>query len=214
MIVGYGLGRVAGRVSIYPIETIVAFFILTTLAYFHVLSAIKHSHFFSPIHSPTTPSLATYNQKGIWSITPSTTVLPAVEIVQVQLSIPGLYPTLQSQINGVMDNTRNGKYSSFCYRYNNSCLSSTRPEAYTFAFDASLGGDTAQFVRGLSTASLGDERDGTRFQVIRQHQSIADMRSGKWVAYAGRALVLRFWSLAKVRYSPPIIAPARDQWLI
>ncbi|CAG7847758.1 3-hydroxy-3-methylglutaryl-coenzyme A reductase 2 Short=HMG-CoA reductase 2 [Serendipita indica DSM 11827] len=205
MIVGYSLGRVAGRVSAFPIETIVAFFILTTLAYFNVLSAIKHSHFLSPIHSPTTPLLATYSQKRVWSITPSTRVSPAVEIVQVQLSVPGVYPALESQVKDALDTTRNGKYASFCYRYNNSCLSSTRPEAYTFAFDPTLGGETAQFVRGLSTANLAGEQDGTRFQVIRQHQSIADMKSGKWVAYAGRALVLRFWSLAKNADSADII---------
>ena len=29
--------------------------------------------------------------------------------------------------------------------------------------------------------------------------AIAQMRNGKWVAYAARALVIRFWDLAKVR---------------
>ncbi|KAG8853696.1 3-hydroxy-3-methylglutaryl-coenzyme A (HMG-CoA) reductase isozyme [Serendipita sp. 411] len=204
MLVGYTLGRVAGRVSVYPIETIVAYFVLTTLAYFHILSAIKHSHFFTPIHSPTNPVLATYTPSKQWSLAASTKVQPTAEIVQLQLSIPGQYPVLQAQIiDDVLEN-RSNKYSSVCYRYNNSCLSSVRPEAYSFAFDPTAGG-ARTFVHGLSAASLSEEHDGTQFEVVRQSQSIADMRSGKWVAYAGRALVLRFWSLAKNADSADII---------
>ncbi|KAG8815324.1 3-hydroxy-3-methylglutaryl-coenzyme A (HMG-CoA) reductase isozyme, partial [Serendipita sp. 399] len=204
MLVGYALGRVAGRVSVYPIETIVTFFVLTTLAYFHVLSAIKHSHFFTPIHSPTNPLLATYTLNKQWSLTTSTKLQPTAEIVQLQLSIPGHYPTLQTQIIDDILETRSNKYSSVCYRYNNSCLSSVRPEAYSFAFDPKAGGARA-FIHGLSAASLSEEHDGTRFEVVRQSESIADMRSGKWVAYAGRALVLRFWSLAKNADSADIV---------
>ncbi|KAG8800213.1 3-hydroxy-3-methylglutaryl-coenzyme A (HMG-CoA) reductase isozyme [Serendipita sp. 398] len=204
MLVGYTLGRVAGRVSVYPIETIVAYFVLTTLAYFHILSAIKHSHFFTPIHSPTNPVLATYTPSKQWSLAASTKVQPTAEIVQLQLSIPGQYPVLQAQIiDDVLEN-RSNKYSSVCYRYNNSCLSSVRPEAYSFAFDPKAGA-ARTFVHGLSAASLSEEHDGTQFEVVRQSQSIADMRSGKWVAYAGRALVLRFWSLAKNADSADII---------
>lgn len=33
-----------------------------------------------------------------------------------------------------------------------------------------------------------------------EHMPLGQMRNGKWVAYAVRALVLRFWDLAKVRF--------------
>lgn len=35
----------------------------------------------------------------------------------------------------------------------------------------------------------------------RQSETIGEMKSGKWVAYAARALVMRFWDLAKVSSS-------------
>jgi hydroxymethylglutaryl-CoA reductase (NADPH) len=201
MVVGYSLLQIGRRVSLYPIETIVTFFVLTTLAYFHVLSAIKHSHFLSPTYSPSNnPVLAVYSDSTQWSLTQSTRSSPAVEIVQVQLSIPGDYPTLQSQITNELLNSSNQKeYSSVCYTHNNSCLTSIRPEAYTFTFDPSKSSSAASFARTLSTAQLQPEKDGISFDLVRQYQSIADIQSGKWLAYAGRALVLRFWSLAKVR---------------
>lgn len=45
---------------------------------------------------------------------------------------------------------------------------------------------------------------GVRFEVDSGKASgdalpIGQMRNGKWVAYAARALVIRFWDLAKVR---------------
>ena len=203
MVVGYSLLQLGRRVSLYPIETIVTFFVLTTLAYFHVLSAIKHSQFLTPTHSPSNaPVLATYTDSNQWSITHSTRTSPAVEIVQVQLSIPGDFPALQSQITAELNNEK--PYSSVCYNHNNSCLSSVRPETYTFAFDPKSS-SAASFASTLARKQLQGESDGTSFDLVKQYQSIADIQSGKWLAYAGRALVLRFWSLAKVRRLPFVI---------
>lgn len=197
MVVGYGLLQLGRRVSLYPIETIVTFFVLTTLAYFHVLSAIKHSQFLTPTHSPSSaPIFATYSDSKPWSITHNTRSSPAVEIVQLQLSIPGEYPALQSQITDELNNQK--PYSSVCYNHNNSCLSSIRPETYTFAFDPKAN-SAAAFASAFAEKQLNVEQDGTSFNLVKQHQSIAEIQSGKWLAYAGRALVLRFWSLAKVR---------------
>ena len=44
------------------------------------------------------------------------------------------------------------------------------------------------------------EENGIRFEVDsgRVASDIGQMRNGKWVAYAARALVIRFWDLAKV----------------
>ncbi|PVG00821.1 putative 3-hydroxy-3-methylglutaryl-coenzyme A reductase [Serendipita vermifera] len=205
MVAGYGLGKLAGRVSLHPIETIVTFFILTTLAYFQILSAIKHSHFLTPIHTTSTPVLAGLNSNNEWAYLSSPTrTQPSVEIVQVQLSIPGEYPALQSQLTTEIINKPNKDYESACYVRNNSCLTSIRPETYSFTFDTTKT-NVAPFIHALNTAVLNGEKDGTNFEVIRQHESIADMKSGKWVAYAGRALVLRFWSLAKNADSADII---------
>jgi hydroxymethylglutaryl-CoA reductase (NADPH) len=202
MVAGYGLGKLVGRVSLHPIETIVTFFILTTLAYFQILSAIKHSHFLTPIHTTSTPVLAGLNSNNEWTYLSShTRTQPAVEIVQLQLSIPGEYPALQSQLTTEIINKPSKGYESACFVRNNSCLTSIRPETYSFTFDTSKT-NSAPFVHALNTAVLNGEKDGTNFEVIRQHESIADMKSGKWVAYAGRALVLRFWSLAKVSRLP------------
>lgn len=214
MVIGYSLGRLAGRVSLYPIETIVTFFVLTTLAYFHVLSAIKHSHFFTPIHSTTKPLLAKYDPRTSWSFIEeqanAARVWPAVEIVQVQLSIPGQYPALQNQVTNEAIN-KYMPYELVCHTTNgtgskNECLTSIRPEAYTFTFDPSKATNAAaSFAHALGTANLdlatgtSDESGTASFEVVRLNESIADMKSGKWVAYAGRALVVRFWSLAKVR---------------
>jgi hydroxymethylglutaryl-CoA reductase (NADPH) len=220
MVIGYSLGRLAGRISLYPIETIVTFFVLTTLAYFHVLSAIKNSHFFTPIHSTSRPLFAKYNPRiapiGSWSFVDENDaagrLTPAVEIVQLQLSIPGQYHTLEKQVTTEVIN-KYVPYEAVCHTINatgssSKCLTSIRPEAYTFTFDPSKAPSAAaSFAHALlGTASLdldanadADDGSGTAFEVVRIHESIADMKSGKWVAYAGRALVVRFWSLAKVR---------------
>lgn len=49
------------------------------------------------------------------------------------------------------------------------------------------------------------DESGVRFEVDSGKYSgdalpIGQMRNGKWVAYAARALVIRFWDLAKVRH--------------
>jgi len=188
-------------VSLYPIETIVTFFVLTTLAYFHVLSAIKHSHFLTPTHYPSNnPVIAAYSPSNQWSITQTARPDPTVEIVQVQLSIPGEYPALRSQVmSELLNSSKQKEYASICYMHNNSCLTSIRPESYTFTFKPSKPSSAASFARGLTAGQLQPEDDGTSFIFVKQYQSIADIQSGKWLAYAGRALVLRFWSLAKVR---------------
>jgi len=51
--------------------------------------------------------------------------------------------------------------------------------------------------RVLKHADQSDS--GVRFEVeAKQTETIGDMKSSKWVAYAARALVVRFWDLAKV----------------
>jgi len=67
-----------------------------------------------------------------------------------------------------------------------------------------------EFVSVLTRRFNGDghgrvfsDETGVRFEVESakgaEPLAISQMRHGKWVAYAARALVVRFWDLAKVR---------------
>ena len=55
-----------------------------------------------------------------------------------------------------------------------------------------------------NTPTLFTDESGISFEVDSGKPSsdalaISQMRNGKWVAYAARALVIRFWDLARVR---------------
>lgn len=104
------------------------------------------------------------------------------------------------------------KYTSVCYRPStvatNSSLSDTptcfsslasspRSLTQTFAF---IPGSRDDFVGTLSRFSraIVDEKD-VRYELeTREQETIGDMKSSKWIAYAMRAFALRFWELAKV----------------
>jgi hydroxymethylglutaryl-CoA reductase (NADPH) len=48
-------------------------------------------------------------------------------------------------------------------------------------------------------AHFTEDKFGVKYHVEgRQAETIGEMRSGKWVVIAARALVVRFWDLAKV----------------
>ena len=101
-------------------------------------------------------------------------------------------------------------YPSLCYRIPGSseCFVSVhrtpRTQILTLAFPALK---SARFVDALSSLQLSphiqlkSSLSHVNFDIIGKEESIAEMRSGKWVAYAGRAFVIRFWRLAKVRSS-------------
>lgn len=207
---GRGLGAIAGRVTRYPIETVVFYFVLTTLAYFHVLSAIKHSHFLSPSQpiSSASPVLAyKHASSNEWSTeTPyfansnGRKIQPTIDIVQI-VPAAGIYPSLDNAVSVSDELVFGVNYSSACYRHNASCLTAFFPHALSFALRPT---QTSSFIHTITTSQLRNPTDGTVFEAIRSRETIADMKSGKWIAYAGRALVLRFWSLAKVcSWRPP-----------
>lgn len=62
-----------------------------------------------------------------------------------------------------------------------------------------------EFVRALnqkSTFGAAEDLGGVRYHVeSREIESIGEMKSGKWIAYAARALVMRFWDLLKASFS-------------
>jgi hydroxymethylglutaryl-CoA reductase (NADPH) len=61
-------------------------------------------------------------------------------------------------------------------------------------------GSSDDFVNAIKQrAHFSDAEFGVKYHVeARQVETIGEMKSGKWVAYAARALVVRFWDLAKV----------------
>lgn len=110
-------------------------------------------------------------------------------------------------------------YSSVCYRPTPSSISPSNPlstallpspPCFTVQTSSSrsliqtltfVPGAREEFTTTLTkhVKFLPDEA-GVRFEVEgREIETIGQMKSGKWIAYAARALVVRFWDLAKVR---------------
>ena len=101
-------------------------------------------------------------------------------------------------------------YPSLCHKIRtaesesaSSCLVSThlagRTQTMTFSFDSGFGREAFTSALQGKTFYLGGDMDVVRFETKAKEEKIGEMRSGKWIAYAIRALVLRFWELAKVR---------------
>lgn len=66
---------------------------------------------------------------------------------------------------------------------------------------ALLPSTRAQFVAALEAfrpSPTTPNGDVPHFEIIGKEETFLDMQSGKWVAYAARAFVIRFWDLAKV----------------
>jgi hydroxymethylglutaryl-CoA reductase (NADPH) len=59
------------------------------------------------------------------------------------------------------------------------------------------------FVEALNHyATLSTDELGVKYQIeARDTETIGEMKGGKWMAYAARALIVRFWELAKVSSS-------------
>jgi len=99
------------------------------------------------------------------------------------------------------------KYTSICHRPPNTSMpgspcftdiSSSMPgsSVLTLSF---VPGSSDDFVNAIKQrAHFSDAEFGVKYHVeARQVETIGEMKSGKWVAYAARALVVRFWDLAK-----------------
>lgn len=76
-------------------------------------------------------------------------------------------------------------------------LQDASTSATTFTFPPGTARD--EFVARLHSMPTALDKWGVAYQVEgKQAEAIGEMRSGKWVAYAARSLLLRFWELAKV----------------
>jgi hydroxymethylglutaryl-CoA reductase (NADPH) len=78
--------------------------------------------------------------------------------------------------------------------------STGRSSILTLSFVPGSSGDFINAVK--QHARFADDQFGVKYHIEgRQVETIGEMKSGKWIAYAARALVVRFWDLAKVRSS-------------
>ena len=198
------------RSSKFPIETIVATFVFTTLAYFHIVNAIKHSTFLAP-PSITHTFLPVHAFRAIgsnsWFTVFPDKESPVAELLQVVFKFPqsnvshtsskdSIDNVTQSLIHDFQTDAGQTYARSLCYKVDGECFMLEQPGSLTLAFKA---GSREAWSSALHRAALPLDSSMTRFQVEPiQTGGIGEMRSGKWVAYAARALVVRVWDLTKV----------------
>lgn len=98
-------------------------------------------------------------------------------------------------------------YSAVCFHatVGGHCFSEVSNQAsgsqtVTLSF---VTGAQEEFVNALAAkASYPADSFGVQYRVrSRSDETIGEMKSGKWIAYAIRALISRFWELAKVSLS-------------
>ncbi|KAF8515679.1 hydroxymethylglutaryl-coenzyme A reductase-domain-containing protein [Hysterangium stoloniferum] len=210
------LRPLALRASKFPIETIVATFVFTTLAYFHLVHAIKHSAFLAPpsVSQTLRPAYALKApDSNTWVPVPDKEPVVA-ELMQVVFKAPQSNASTLSMNDSIdflstylahgLRTHEGATYAhSLCYKVDDSCFTSVQPGSITLAFRP---GTREAWSYALSEVNLPVDPQNVHFQVEpSQTESIAEMRSGKWVAYAARALVVRFWDLLKQADSADIL---------
>jgi len=105
--------------------------------------------------------------------------------------------------------TSSGKlFSDVCHTVQNAqdeetCFTSTFtdiPKSKTLVLSFTLGG-REDFITALAKQGSFISEDFGPIKYLvenREQEAIAEMKSGKWVVYAARTLVVRFWDLTKV----------------
>ncbi|KAJ7938276.1 hydroxymethylglutaryl-CoA reductase [Mycena leptocephala] len=162
-----------------PIETIVFLSVVGTLAYLHILNTIKHSAFFAP-PPQVRPAHALYThdwlpvRESVWR---NNEHVPRLDLQQIVFSGPRLDVASLENVTGAIAASHPG----FTHLHKG-------PLAWT---------QTITVADGFVPRSLPVDSWGVAYEVDAQAEAIAEMHSGKWVAYALRALVLRFYDLAK-----------------
>lgn len=196
-----------------PIETIVFFFVIATLAHFHLLEAIRHSTFLQPAGAPLRPAFAR-SHDGVWS--PASEAdwqearaepAPGVRALELQQLVFNGAHSIENVTRYITRDVPalSGKpYTALCHpTASGKCFTlatapTTRPPILTLAFGAGMRDG---FVNALKRKGKFSDAGVTMEVESRRPQTFAEMKSGMWVAYAARAVVLRFWDLAKVRLS-------------
>ncbi|KAJ8455317.1 hypothetical protein ONZ51_g12514 [Trametes cubensis] len=205
-----------------PIETIVTVFVLATLAYFHILSGIKHSSFFESTQPPALRPAYARLTDGEWvAVTQHDWAeawkhpedgLEALELQQVVFTLddkahtatPLDASTVAQYLVSELPSLSGKAYPSICH-YPGSNLSSvacfttvSEPGASPVLTLSFKPGSREDWIGALKQAK-NLIVDGVKYELDagKRQESIGEMKSSKWVAYALSALVLRFWELTK-----------------
>ena len=142
---------------------------------------------------------------------------------ELSLALPPLFSSTANISQHLLTDflsTSGESYPALCHRPSSISLSteeevpcftvqqaSHKSFTQTLAFKRGLRDDWVSALMGEhhhNTPTLFTDENGIIFEVDPGKPSsdalaIGQMRNGKWVAYAARALVIRFWDLAKVR---------------
>lgn len=130
----------------------------------------------------------------------------------VQLSESVLNAT--HQLTHTFQSSSGRKYPSICHRpsgptsntsldtkspcFAPQILASPRSLIQTLTFNQGTRDDFMDALPStLKSLSAGDNSVRFEVEVVQPVEPIGQMRNGKWIAYAARALVLRFWDLGK-----------------
>ena len=194
------------------------------MAYFQLLHAIKHSEFLSHTTSGgiLQPTLA-MRRDGMWWAEGVDDVVIAEEAVKVEIqqlvisldmntfTEPLAYslasPPFDSAISSLTQHLTDASYSAACYTApgEDTCFTSASSSTHSTTLNLA-------FVPGHNLSSWSSSLRGKKFNyddihfaVDEQTQRIDEMQSITWVGYAGKALVTRFWSLARKADSADII---------
>ncbi|KAJ7071773.1 hydroxymethylglutaryl-coenzyme A reductase-domain-containing protein [Mycena belliarum] len=170
-----------------PIETIVFLSVVGTLAYLHILHTIKHSAFFAP-PAPVRAAHALYTndwfsvREAVWLREDG---IPRLDLQQIIYTGARLEtPSLENITTHIA-----AAHPGFSHVQKG-------PNSWT---------QTVEVHGDFSLRSFAPDSWGVAYEVEPQGEAIAQMRSGKWVAYALRALVVRFYELAKKTPTPDIL---------
>ncbi|KAJ7138499.1 hydroxymethylglutaryl-coenzyme A reductase-domain-containing protein [Mycena crocata] len=181
-----------------PIETIVFLSVVGTLAYLHVLNAIKHSAFFAT-PAPLRPAYALYTPKHEWRpvreavwFRDDHSTIPRLDLLQV------VFPLRDSHLEPQLDSLENVTAH----------IAAANPRGFAHLHKGrDAWTQTVQVADDFQVRlqSLPADSWGVAYEMETRGEAIAQMRSGRWVAHALRALVLRFYDLAKKTRTPDIL---------
>ncbi|KAF7291895.1 3-hydroxy-3-methylglutaryl coenzyme A reductase [Mycena indigotica] len=171
-----------------PVETLAFIIVVAALAYLHVLSVVKHSAFLAP-PAPVLPAYALFSdewlavRETVWKRDHGT--VPRLDLQQIVFTGASLaIPSLKNATDHVL-----ALHPGFSHLQ-------VQSESWTQTIEAPDGFDLSYLPADSWNIAYEAEMPG---------EAIAQMQSGKWVAYALRALIVRFYDLAKKAPTPDII---------
>ncbi|KAF7323677.1 3-hydroxy-3-methylglutaryl coenzyme A reductase [Mycena kentingensis (nom. inval.)] len=171
-----------------PIETLVALVVVGAIAYLQVLSAIKHSAFLASPARPARPAYALFThewlpvREAVWN---RDSKVPRLDLQQIVFTGPRLAEASLENVTKHMAEA----YPGFSHIQKGA-------EAWT---------QTVEVDGDIALESLPADSWDIAYEADVPDEAIASMQSGKWVAYALKVLVVRFYELAKKTPTPDIL---------